>query len=179
MQEQTKTPEFSRVVEFANLAPLGTTMTITAEADECAAVATRLELVGLNVLSARITLEPWRGRGWRVSGTVEGEVEQLCVVTADEFVSACSFKLERCFLGQKDRQERNKAIDLDPLSEDEPDVIVDDRIDIGELVVEELALTLDPYPRKPGALYAGETAEDVADDKANPFAVLANLNRPE
>ena len=148
---QTDNPELSRIVEVANLAPLGETIKVTADQHECALVAKRLNLVGLRELMARLTLEPWRKGGWRVTGFVHADVEQLCVITAQEFDSGISFDLDRHFLHEKDCYDQPAEVIIDPLSDDEPDVIAQGRIDIGELIVEGLALTLDPYPRMPGA----------------------------
>ena len=47
-------------------------------------------------------------------------------------------------------------------------------IDLGEAAAEQLALALDPYPRRPGAVLAETTA---AADRS-PFAALARLQRP-
>jgi len=61
-------------------------------------------------------------------------------------------------------------------------VIAQGRIDIGELIVEGLALTLDPYPRMPGAEFDTEhpqNEENGGETKPNPFSVLAKLQRPE
>ena len=43
-------------------------------------------------------------------------------------------------------------IDLDSLEGDEPDLVTDGEIDLGELAAETLVLAIDPYPRKPGAV---------------------------
>ena len=55
------------------------------------------------------------------------------------------------------------------LDDDEPDPIVDGKIDLGALAAEFLALGLDPYPRKPGAEFAAPVAEE---DDDSPFAPL-------
>src|SRR3546814_5101780 len=63
---------------------------------------------------------------------------------------------------------------LDPDAADPPDLLEDDRIDAGEVVAEELALALDPYPRKAGVDLPPEyhsKQEHAAKD--NPFDVLA------
>ena len=44
-------------------------------------------------------------------------------------------------------------------------------IDLGEILVEELSLNLDPYPRKEGVAFHA----DDAPPRENPFAVLAKL----
>src|SRR3546814_9495575 len=65
---------------------------------------------------------------------------------------------------------------LDPDAADPPDLLEDDRIDAGEVVAEELALALDPYPRNAGADLTPEyhpKPEQAA--KVSPFAVLAGL----
>ncbi len=58
--------------------------------------------------------------------------------------------------------------DLDPEADDEIPY-EDDVIDLGEASVEQLALALDPYPRKPGA----ELPADVSGGPLSPFAALA------
>ena len=182
MHMQADAPELSRVVEVANLAPLGETIAVTADQHECTLIAKRLHLVDLRELTARLTLEPWRKGGWRVTGFVHADVEQLCVITAQEFGSSLSFDLDRHFLHEKDRYDQAAEVIIDPLSDDEPDVIAQGRIDIGELVVEGLALTLDPYPRMPGAEFDTEhpqNEENGGETKPNPFSVLAKLQRPE
>ena len=182
MPEPVSSPEFSHVVEVAHLRPLGETMTLTADPRERALIAARLDLVDLHELGGELTLEPWRKGGWRVTGTVHAEIEQQCVVTAEEFRSTTSFDLDRHFMHERDRLNTSPEIVVDPLSDDEPDVIADGRIDLGELAVEALALSLDPYPRMPGAAFEAnqdDGAPDAAEAKPNPFAVLAKLQRPE
>jgi len=47
-------------------------------------------------------------------------------------------------------------------------------IDLGEAAAEQLALALDPYPRKPGSSGVPETPEQEA---GGPFGRLASLRR--
>ena len=59
---------------------------------------------------------------------------------------------------------------------DTPDDAVDEietggQVDLGELVAEEVALALDPYPRHPDAALPPE----ASDPEENPFAALAAL----
>ena len=48
-------------------------------------------------------------------------------------------------------------------------------IDVGEAVAETLSLSLDPYPRAPGAEEALEAAGVKSEEEAGPFAALAGL----
>ena len=59
--------------------------------------------------------------------------------------------------------------------EDEPDPLIDGKIDLGALAAEFFALGLDPYPRKPGVSF--EAPEDAADD--SPLADLARRRLPK
>ena len=48
-------------------------------------------------------------------------------------------------------------------------------IDLGEAAIQQLALALDPYPRRPDLPEAGEELPDTP----HPFAALAALRRPQ
>jgi hypothetical protein len=60
--------------------------------------------------------------------------------------------------------------------EDEPDPVIDGKIDLGALAAEFFALGLDPYPRKPGAILLEERSNSDSID--SPFAALAQRVKP-
>ena len=53
--------------------------------------------------------------------------------------------------------------------DDEPDPLIDGKIDLGALAAEFFALGLDPYPRKPGVAFEPPVEPEP---EATPFAVL-------
>ena len=57
-----------------------------------------------------------------------------------------------------------------------PEPIVDGRLDLGALATEFLILGIDPYPRKPGAVFE---APSSADRDATAFAALAALKKSD
>jgi hypothetical protein len=59
-------------------------------------------------------------------------------------------------------------------AQDQPDPIVEGRIDLGALAAEFMALGLDPYPRKPGAAFAPPAEAAGAD---SPFEALAEAGK--
>jgi hypothetical protein len=65
--------------------------------------------------------------------------------------------------------------DIDPGAEDEPEILVDGVADLGIAATEFLLLAIDPYPRKPGAVFEPPTA---ADPGGHPFAALEALKKP-
>ena len=61
--------------------------------------------------------------------------------------------------------------------EDEPDPIIDGKIDLGALAAEFFALGLDPYPRKPGVVCSNRPKSREA--TISPFSALASVRRAE
>ena len=57
------------------------------------------------------------------------------------------------------------------MDDESPDLVEDGQIDLGQYAVEQLALRLDPFPRKPGA----EFVQPEEPGEVSPFAVLKSL----
>ena len=177
--------ELSRPFGVSVLPAAGRPLEIISTAAERAALATRYKIVALPSLTAslRITPVPHTLVGVvRVSGTVQAEVEQVCGVTAEPFVARVDTDLERFYAppSPKRREPIADEVELDPLADDPPDDIIDGSIDVGELVAEELALALDPFPRKPGVEFRAPpeyTAPDeaVGPDRQRPFEGMTAL----
>src|SRR3546814_20303410 len=72
-------------------------------------------------------------------------------------------------------------IEVDIEAQDPPEPIFGDAIDVGEAVVQQFALALDPYPRAPWAEAEGEVdpAPEAAEPRPHPFPVLAKHRREE
>ena len=63
--------------------------------------------------------------------------------------------------------------EIEVLLEDEPETLIDGRVDLGVLATEFLMLGIDPYPRKPDSIF-----EPPAEPKSEePFAALAGLGK--
>jgi uncharacterized metal-binding protein YceD (DUF177 family) len=162
------TPEFSRLVR---LGPEARTVSLAANPAECAALAKRFGILAMHALSAELRLAPEPGGTVRARGSLAAEVEQACVVTLEPVRQVVSAALDLRILG-----EGEEPADDDPDSPDEIES-AGGQVDLGEAVAEQLALSLDPYPRAPGAelppLDGAEEPEAPA--KPNPFAVLGKL----
>lgn len=169
------TVEFSRLFPVDRVPDLGAREKLEATPDERAALAERFELVSIESFTGRLELMPWRKGGIRVMGKIEADVTQTCGVTLDPFPAHISVEIERFFLGRTNAG-ATQVRDVESLEGDEPDLIVDNSIDLGELASEELGLALDPYPRKPGVEFAsGPEPEDAPEKTRQPFASLAAL----
>lgn len=168
--------EFSRLVDVERLNGKSCVETVEATATERAALAERLDLSALEALTATVRLEPVAGGDFlRASGRFAAQVVQPCSVTLEPVVSDIEESFERTYTFQEPAAPApGQEIELDPEGEEPPDPIVDGMVDLGELVVEELSLAIDPFPRAPGAVFDAAAA-GVADEKENPFAALAKL----
>jgi uncharacterized metal-binding protein YceD (DUF177 family) len=173
-------PEFSRLHRLG--AGEARRVEIRANPAECAALAQRFAIPGVERLEARLTLAPENGGTTRLTGSLEAEVVQECVVTLQPVTQPVHLLLDLRILPPG-----TPATDDDPDSPDEIET-TGNSVDLGEVVAEQLALSLDPYPRAPDAAIPPELRADpedgadqpgagTASERPNPFAALARVKR--
>lgn len=182
-------PEFSRRVPLNRLGA-GLDETVEASEGERKALAARLGLPEIKNLVCQFRLTPGEKRTVLAEGTVTANVTQICAITSEPFDDLLHETFVLRFVPEEDMPEDD--FDIDSIDLDAPDEVPHDGrgLDIGEAAAEQLALMLDPYPRKPGA--GLENAVDVAPPEGteetgltgegedvprrpNPFAALSTL----
>ncbi len=175
----TEAGPFSRVMRVDALPQEGQVVTIEATAAEREALASFYELPAIAALMATLRLEPWGRGGARVTGAVHGELTQTCVVSLEPFPATVGEDVDVRFTPQSAADSRSseaqEARTFSLADEDDPDPIPDGKIDLGALTAEFFALGLDPYPRKPGAVFEGRRKPEPAD---SPFSALAQRDKP-
>jgi uncharacterized metal-binding protein YceD (DUF177 family) len=165
------TPEFSRPVRLEELSHQPRRYDIEANEAERAALARRFELQGIDKLAAEVTLKSeTAGKRVRLAATVDADVVQSCIVTLDPVPAHISTSFEVVY-------DRMAAPSGHEVVVDAGDVDIlpleGEILDIGEAVAEELALSLDPYPRAPGAQVEG--VPEPSDGGNRPFEMLARF----
>jgi uncharacterized metal-binding protein YceD (DUF177 family) len=163
--------EMSRLLRVDPLADGGLEFAVAASPQELAALARRLDLMALGSLTAegRIVPGPLQG-SILVEGRLSAAATQTCVATLEPVPEQVEAEFRRLFVPGDDGDDGTSEIEIDPHG-DLPEPLAGPMLDIGEIVAEELALSLDPYPRAPGA----EELPAAPPDAANgPFAVLAH-----
>ena len=165
---------FSRPLQVAALPEGGIEEDIAATPAECAALAAELSLPSIDSLTAHFKVTPLSGHMLRVRGTVKAAFEQVCVVSMETFANTLDEPVDMRFAPpDKAAAMAAAAAAADDLeAEDPPDPIIRERIDLGAIASEFFALGLDPYPRKPGAVFA---YGDGNAEPPSPFAQLAAL----
>ncbi len=153
----TPTEPFSRPVRVDGLPKEGQTLTIEASPAEREALAALYGLPAIGRLSATLSLRRSGRGGVRVAGAVHGELTQVCVLTLEPFPAILDEEIDVRFAPRSgDEAGRRPSREPETFSiadQDEPDPIIDGKIDLGALAAEFFALGLDPYPRKPGASF--------------------------
>lgn len=113
-----------------------------------------------------------------VTGEVHARVGQTCVVSLDPVESAIDEIIDLMFAPPEQIRRLAALVDEAAQSEDEevpdpPEPIVDGVIDLGRLATDALFLAIDPYPRRPDAVF--EPPSEIKDPADHPFAGLKAL----
>jgi hypothetical protein len=140
------------------------------------AVAQLAGLRDLPRLQATFEVRRRGAAGLHVTGRVSATVEQTCVVTLDPVTNEVDEEVDLVFEPPAPpvAVDESGKTDAHPDDWDGPEPLIDGRIDLGVLATEFLVLGLDPYPRKPGAVF--QPPHDVKPDEG-PFAALGALKK--
>lgn len=145
----------------------GVKRTLTPDAAALGRIAKALDLASLDLFEADVDLTP-SAAGWTLTGRVRADLAQTCGITLEPL----PLRIDDGFTVQLAEPVDEESDEIVITLEDEsPDVVEDGQIDLGQYVVEQLALRLDPFPRKPGA----EFVQPPEPAEISPFAVLKQL----
>ncbi len=177
MKNKHTNHELSRPLQVDRVPTGGVSEHIVASPEERAALARRFGLLALPRLEAKLDVDRAEGKMFNVTGKLFADVSQACVVTLEPVEAHVSDTIDVLFapphLAQNDRD--GALMDLGDAEPPEP--IEGGVIDLGELVAQHLAMALDPYPRKKGALLGAYEAKGNGGGKkgaaVSPFAKLA------
>ena len=148
----------------------GLERTLTPDAEASRRIARALDLQSLDAFEADINLMPTVS-GWRMEGRVIADAVQTCGLTLEPLPVHIDRKFSVQMVEATEREDdEDGEIDLE-LDDDSPDQIEGGSLDLGQYVVEQLALSLDPFPRKPGAVFE----QPKEPGEISPFAVLKGL----
>lgn len=150
-------------------------------------LARRLGVESVRELSAAVTVSPAKAGIIHVSGRFSADVTQSCVVTLEALENHLEEDFEGWFSDQaqmvsfakvrKEKQIQKAHAEVEVLDESEdPEPVVNGKIDLGELVTQYVSLAVDPYPHKEGVEYENGDDKPAAakpDGAArNPFEAL-------
>ena len=158
--------------ETVRLNEIGAGLQRTLEPDAAirARIARALDLASLDAFTADLNLGPnpdHGAGGWRLTGRVKASAVQTCGITLEPLPVEIDERFVVDLVEQAPEIPEDEEFEIG-VETDIPDTIEDGRIDLGQYAVEQLALTLDPFPRKPGV----EFVQPEEPKEISPFAVL-------
>lgn len=168
--------ELSREIDMGDLAKGEIVLEVRASPAERVALVRRLGVVSLDHLEATVHVRRLSGGVYGVRGRLSADVTQSCVVT----LAPVAASLDDAFsvTWSRDTGWVDEGETLVEVEGAEPFGGDSGTIDVGEAVAQQLALTLDPYPRAPGAQVPALDDDDGPEEEGRrPFATLAELRR--
>lgn len=141
---------------------------------ERAAVAAALGLASCDRLKVHYRVWPLDQGRFGLRCAFELSATQECVVTLEPIPQkyAQSFEIE--LWPEKDLPQPADGL-IDAFAENEPEGFADGIIDIGQIILDRLIEVIDPYPRKPGAVFDWNDDTASSSEPAGPFAKLKQL----
>ncbi|MEZ5853988.1 MAG: DUF177 domain-containing protein [Hyphomicrobiaceae bacterium] len=163
------------IVPLRDIPRTGATLERTFDGEERARLAQELDILSVDSLTMSARLTPRSGGRYRLAGKLKAGVTQACVISLDPVPAniACELDIEFVPAGAEEAQLKMEATES-LLEEQDTDEIEPGGINLGRIVYEELATSLDPFPRHPDVALERTEAGDSEADKG-PFAALARL----
>ncbi len=179
-------PEWSHMVDAEKIGTNPLKITIQPNPEERKLLAQRLNLKSLDSLKAELQFTRESGKmAVHAKGSFEAQVKQESAVTGKPVSSEIKDSFEAWFSDRektvpfaKARQEKEVQkgkVEMPIMEEHEdPEPIIDGKIDAGELVTQFLSLAINPYPHAEGEAYEhGDDAPAQPSKRLdNPFAAL-------
>jgi uncharacterized metal-binding protein YceD (DUF177 family) len=162
-------------VPVADLPEEGRDYELIPDATQREALARRAGVSAVPTLFADLHVAPDGRGGASVEGVLRATVTQACVVTLEEFDNQIEEPISLRFAQAEEITDDPDGL-VDIGGDDPPDPIVNGTVDLADVVGEFLALAIDPYPRKPGAVFQLPAEPSAGSD--SPFAALEKLKDP-
>ena len=173
------TPPQDQILRIADISALrGTRFDVSLTAEQIEEAAAQLSLLGLKKTRLTGELRPSGADGWVLQAKLGATVIQSCTITLDPVTTRIETDVARNYVTDFEAPEDTEV----EMPEDDTLEPVPTLLDLGGLLLEELALNLPQFPRAPGAELGaavftepGKTA--MTDDDARPFASLAEFRK--
>ena len=151
----------------------GDRIDLIADAEECAAIAKRLDLLSLDRLEAHAVLSR-EGQQVRAQGRLKASLAQACVATGEPVPERVDEAFDLTFVPAPGGTDPRRRSSLRTAISTRSSTMAR-AIELGREIADTLALSIDPYPRSAQADAALREAGVMSEEQAGPFAALAAL----
>lgn len=165
------------VVGIDQIPPVGLECEQIASGAQCAGLAKALDVLSMSQLRVSYKIMVQARGVYELTGRVQAQLCQACVVTLDPVEVCLDQPFEVRFVpgrqGNRDPNEEQEIL-AGPICIP----IQNDEIDIGAQVFEIISSSLDPYPRKEGVVFDPSTlfaSGEKGTEDTGPFAALSKL----
>ena len=162
-------------IRLDSMPTTGRSLDITVELEAREAIAAQIGVTAVDRLQVKLQAVRFRG-GMRVTGQLRALVTQPSVVSLEPVTEEIEEAIDRIFLPGVEKAFAGKAdaeVFVDLEGDDVPDHFEGNEADLSDLIIETLALGIDPYPRLEGESVG--IAGDPDDEDDSPFAGLKAL----
>lgn len=154
---------------------------LTATANQLADLSERFDLVALNSLVATVSISrKGHDEGILIEGQVKADLIQRCIASLADVPEVVDVPFSLLLVDPEtaDRMDADESY-LDA-EQPEYDALEGDTVEVGEVVAQTVAISMNPYPRAEGIELSTGNKQGVSFnepelEKKNPFAVLGKL----
>lgn len=180
MNRPEKSALLERFVDLSTLSQAGAEIAIAPASEDLERLAEWAGVDSVERFEAIVKLKKLSRTRFAYSADFKADVVQACVVTLEPVTAHIERQFAReLHLVSGKIAPPDAAPDFDgalPLNADEaPEEIASPRYDVAVPLLEELVLSIDPYPRCEGVEFS--EPQDAAGKPENPFAVLKTLTK--
>ena len=148
----------------------GEAFSVDADSKLRSQIASELGVIELNTLKVEGRASIWKRNGLKISGTLDCALKQECVATLEPVSEIINVTFDRYFLPEETHKRFGEAVIdnelvIDAAVNDDPDELPTGGIDVWDVILEEINLELDPFPRK--ADIVPSNAVDESDQDTN------------
>lgn len=154
--------EFSYVIDISDVGRAGKTFHLKANEEERAKIAARLKTPSVEKLEGEMKVTATK-IAVRVIGDIAAELTRECVASLEPMQETVAESFEIDFSRIPPETEEEEDLDA-------PEYLDGTGLDLGELLVQQLSLAMDPFPRKEGARSLAEAY--APEENVSPFAAL-------
>lgn len=174
------------IFEVRDIPPKGIAGRWRASREEESRAAAVLGITALSGLNVEYTVRLRADGSVAVAGSLKAGAEQACVVTSEPVLTRLDEDFNVLFSPAVERADLDAGDDaaLDHKAfpagagDELPEPLSGGHADLGRYLLELLSLSIDPYPRKPGAILKLPATLIAENEDAKPFAALAKLKKP-
>ncbi len=155
-------PKFSRLILIETIPPDGLRADLEAHTEALPPIAQRLGVPAVLALAGRLEVQR-SGAEIHVEGDLSARLSRECVASLELFEERVDESFALRFAAAN-----SSAGDID--DENAPEPLEGDTIDLAEILIQQLSLAMNPYPRKPDAQSLADSYGGA--ETASPFAGL-------